>query len=1308
MNALIKFVVHKIWLITVLLLVLLAVYVSLGRMLLPRLNQYQAPIQDYLSQRLGAEVAFNNLRGQWRGFQPQVALDDFSLNFPGGSQTFQFDALTLQLDVWHSLWQRQPVFSHLQFSGIEIALQQQADGRWALGEAKTEQEQRNPSSINDVLRLLFSQEQIQIDNLQLSLTGKQGVRRTLRLEKWQLHCIAKRCGIGAEAQLEDEQQAPMLFAFNSLQFPGDPDFQLTGYLKSPPIAIEPWLALLGDDAPLKLRVDRLSWGGEFWLHWADGQLRDVRGQFSIPQMALAPQGQQLPPVEDLGAQFFLRKEPTVDGWSLLLKEFQFRWQEEAFISSQQDWRLSKTNEGKMLSLAADVVDLRFFAQTLLAVEQISDKLRKTLDTLKPSGRLANLFLQYRVDAAAPDDELLPRFQLEANLVRVGVAPWKNAPGAQGVDGYLKVTPNAGLVQLNSKDFTLFFPKLYNEKWHYEQADGSVYWQNQGRSFWLQGRDLHLQGATGLIDGRFSLAAPKEGIEPRLDLLIGLRDAPAKAALTYVPDKKVSPALANWLDQAVIEGRVSQGAFVYSGSARKGAAADTRGFHLHLLTDAVTLAYQPDWPPVHEAAASVWVSDLGARVESRAGRLFEVDLNAMSAEFVPSTEGGDLLIQAQMQGPLADGLKLLQVSPLRQKLFSLIDEFQAEGDMQLSLALGIPLKGQAELTTKVQVDTDNGRFAIPSLNLSFDRLAGQFHYTNESGLSATEAKALLFGDPLTASISSLPYLTEGKKKHQTQINVNGQLSTTALQDWLKHPLFKQFQGKTAYQAQLDLAGAGRNTLVIKSQLKGVAVNLPQPLGKSAAQERALRYEIDLSGTGQHQLRYGKNFSYALRFFEGGFDQGQVRLGSAPALFSTAPGIEVVGGWPHLSIDPWRELLTSLTSAAPAVAKRATKVEPETAAQGLALIRRLDLNLDTLDVGARRFEQVKIQANKVDEGWVLHVENPVLKGKVGYYDDTRKPMDIALEYLRLPKTEKDGSDPLAEVNPSRLALANFSTEEFSVGALNYGRWAFNIRPNDKGARIESIKSNAPGVVINGEMDWRLLDGAHQSQFRGALASSDIGKALETWGYARSIEGKEAEAFGGLGWPGSPAMFSLKHASGDLNIAAKEGRLLEVEGSANVLRLFGIFNFSSLARRLRLDFSDVFMKGYSFDTLQGKLAFHAGQLNITESLIIEGPSAKFKIDGNTDLIGGQLDQDMIVVLPVGDNIPIAAAVVGAPQVGIPLYLLNKVFGDMFERFTSARYRVTGDWADPKIELVKIFENRPVHKEPVVEEASEPATTK
>ena len=64
MNSLLKYIVHKIWLITLLALVLVAVYVSLGRVMLPRLHQYQEPIKTYLSEKMGSPVYFEQLQGE--------------------------------------------------------------------------------------------------------------------------------------------------------------------------------------------------------------------------------------------------------------------------------------------------------------------------------------------------------------------------------------------------------------------------------------------------------------------------------------------------------------------------------------------------------------------------------------------------------------------------------------------------------------------------------------------------------------------------------------------------------------------------------------------------------------------------------------------------------------------------------------------------------------------------------------------------------------------------------------------------------------------------------------------------------------------------------------------------------------------------------------------------------------------------------------------------------------------------------------------------------------------------------------------
>ena len=50
------------------------------------------------------------------------------------------------------------------------------------------------------------------------------------------------------------------------------------------------------------------------------------------------------------------------------------------------------------------------------------------------------------------------------------------------------------------------------------------------------------------------------------------------------------------------------------------------------------------------------------------------------------------------------------------------------------------------------------------------------------------------------------------------------------------------------------------------------------------------------------------------------------------------------------------------------------------------------------------------------------------------------------------------------------------------------------------------------------------------------------------------------------------------------AAQGQFVEVEGSAQALRVFGLLNFNAINRRLRLDFSDILGKGLSYDRVKG----------------------------------------------------------------------------------------------------------------------------
>ena len=63
--------------------------------------------------------------------------------------------------------------------------------------------------------------------------------------------------------------------------------------------------------------------------------------------------------------------------------------------------------------------------------------------------------------------------------------------------------------------------------------------------------------------------------------------------------------------------------------------------------------------------------------------------------------------------------------------------------------------------------------------------------------------------------------------------------------------------------------------------------------------------------------------------------------------------------------------------------------------------------------------------------------------------------------------------------------------------------------------------------------------------------------------------------------------------------------------------------------------------------------------------------------------LDMDMLVKLPVVQNLPLAALILGAPQIGGAVWLVDKLLGEPLSAITTARYDITGSWEKPNVKL-------------------------
>ncbi|MCY1558286.1 hypothetical protein D9M68_952070 [compost metagenome] len=68
--------------------------------------------------------------------------------------------------------------------------------------------------------------------------------------------------------------------------------------------------------------------------------------------------------------------------------------------------------------------------------------------------------------------------------------------------------------------------------------------------------------------------------------------------------------------------------------------------------------------------------------------------------------------------------------------------------------------------------------------------------------------------------------------------------------------------------------------------------------------------------------------------------------------------------------------------------------------------------------------------------------------------------------------------------------------------------------------------------------------------------------------------------------------------------------------------------------------------------------------------------------------INAKLLVTLPVSNNLPLAALIVGAPAIGGALFVVDKLLGDRVARFASVQYDVKGALQSPNITFDKPFE--------------------
>lgn len=870
----------------------------------------------------------------------------------------------------------------------------------------------------------------------------------------------------------------------------------------------------------------------------------------------------------------------------------------------------------------------------------------------------------------------------------GIDPTLEAPGVTGVDGRFRIDRNAGALTLDARAVKVRHPRLFARPLPLDVLKGPVHWRHEQGRLNIESPALFVANRAGKAQGRLLIRLGKTS--PHVDLQFRLADADIARVARYLPVKILKPKTKAWLEHALVAGRLIAGQVMVRGNPadfpfRKGEG----DFEARLRIKRGVLDYRPSWPRAEAIDAEVVFRDASVLARARRARVLESRLDKVILRISDLREG-DLSVRAHVHGPANDALQYLRRADVVKP--DLAEKLALAGNARLDLDLRIPLSEalvqRAQPRVLVRAQFKGAALRLLPWRLAFTNANGSLSF-GPNGFHADAIEARFKGAKIKAQVAP-------NKLGRTQIRVHGRLPTAALMQGLEHPMLRQIRGASTWRARIDLPPLRRPDELVEpelimlrlaSDLEGTAVSLPSPAGKRAGTRRPFRLITSIGGGATHLMRvqYGQDISAVAALSERRtglrLTRGELRVSRARAVLPQA-GVFVKADLITLSLDDWRRRLSGAMGT-PAASFNA----------GLPL-RRVDVRVKRLELFGNIIENVRLTVNRGAQRWLAMVDSSSVKGHIAAPLDLDSQVPIFANLKYLYWTTVQGGEG-ANIDPLELPPLRFAAERLRINELEFTHVRLRAARTPDGLLIEALELAAPDFRGQIRGTWRMLEAGEQSSFDIMLRSPDLGSLLRHWDLVHTVRDGIGRVEAHLTWPGNPFRIDLKGLAGRTAVRAEDGRLRGLNPGA--ARLLGLLNIDVIARRLALDFSDLFRTGFSFDVIKGDFIFKQGALH-TDNLKIDGPSAQIDIRGSTDLVARQYDLRVVVQPEIMSGLPLAGAIIGGPVVGAAVYVAGKIAEEIdpgIDERTKIPYSVQGSWNNPWI--------KPLRKPPTAPGATE-----
>ena len=1148
------------WLFLALWIGALALWLGLHWLILPRLDDWRPQVQAQASRALGHPVQIGQIVVQSSGWVPAFVLRDVVLRDARGREALRLPQVSAALSV-PALLAFKLHFEQLLIEDARLEIRRDAQGRWHVAGLDVDLSQAAGEASVDgsaAADWLFEQPEFVIRGGVLRWVDE--LRRAAPLQLSDVLLVMRNPGRRHELRLDATPPADW-----------GQRFSLRALARSPLLARagdwQRWKGALYADLPqvdvngLRQHVDLpvdLQHGRaalRAWVDWDQALPQALTLEATLREVSvrLAPALQPLA-FQQLGGR--LVAERSAGGVALAIDRLAFT------TGDGQAWapsRLSVTWRQAQAMVLADVAmpqpvtggELSADRLDLATLADLAERLpigrglRTLLNQLNPEGTVRGLAARWDGPLDAPRS-----YQAQASVSGLAIAAAPSPepggigrPGWRGADLSLSATQAGGQAELRLIDGAIELPGVFEQatvplarfaaqlKWRIAPAEpepridlslSEVQFQNaDGRG------SFQAQWHTGPGSG-FAKGGRLPGVLALNGTLAELR---ADRVARYLP-LGISPAARHWVQRAVQGGTVRDAGFRVQGDLWDFPFVNRRDgeFRLAGQLQDVTLAPIPSVPPGEAEPAwdSPWpafaavsgelVFERNAMHFQQASmRLWGLALSEVKGQIRELSSQALLELDGQIHGPASDMLRYLHSTPVGDWIGGGLAQTTVTGAAELGLALSIPLSHSADSQVKAVLQLLGNDLRLrPDLPL-LPGARGKVEAT-QKGLQVTALRSQLAGgdaqiDGGTQADGTLRFSIAGTA------SAEGLRRTPELGPLVPR-LAHRLQGQAAYKALVGLL-ATHTEWQLASNLQGMAIKLPAPLGKAAELAQPLRLgfvgaidpAVQASPAGRALALPAGDARRSLqqdwlRIELGALQASLVldhpasgtRLARGAAAFNAKlpepqPGGVVVLNLARLDAEPWRPISEAaawgLGPGVPGAAASApTAPASGTPAAGLAaappptstdepdwlapwLPALVQLNAAELLVSGRRLTDVALDVKRLappqEAGWRLSGSADQMAGTADFLAPRRAGgagrVVARLSRLSLPPAEAetmvDAVGSLLDQAPSSVPALDIEIDNFELRGRQLGRLA-----------VEAVNQPLP-VGRDGQPrnEWRL---------------------------------------------------------------------------------------------------------------------------------------------------------------------------------------------------------------------------------------------